>query len=191
VNSSQLKRAKRRVRREVLALRDAIPEAERTSRGDTAVDRLLALPELVAARAVMLFWSFGSEIRTEPAIAELDRRGIAVLLPRVEGSDIVAVPYRPGQDTRTTRFGAREPLGDRVAADAIDVVVVPAVAFDRRCARVGYGAGFYDRFLRDLDAFAVGLGFAAQLVEGDLPASPFDRRLAAVVTEAETIRCST
>jgi 5-formyltetrahydrofolate cyclo-ligase len=192
MNSNALKRAKRRIRREVLARRDAIAEGDRVARGAVAIERLLSLPELRAAGVVMAFSTFGSEVPTDPLIEALHARGATVAMPRIEGSDVVAVAYAPGDPVRTASFGAREPLGDRLVDPAgIDVVVVPGVAFDRRARRVGYGAGYYDRFLGKTPAFTVGLAFDVQVLDDDVPAGSFDVPLDAVVTDERTIRAST
>lgn len=192
MNSNALKRAKRRIRREVLARRDAIAEDDRLARGAAATERLLSLPEVRAADVVMAFSSFGSEVPTDPLIEALHARGATVALPRIEGSDVVAVAYTPGDAVRTASFGAREPLGDRVLDPThLDVVVVPGVAFDHRARRVGYGAGYYDRFLGRTRAFTVGFAFDVQVVDDDVPAGSFDVPLDAVVTDERTIRPST
>jgi 5-formyltetrahydrofolate cyclo-ligase len=192
MNSNALKRAKRRIRREILERRDAIAEGDRAARGGRATDRLLTLPEVAGARTVMAFWSFGSEVPTEPLIGALHQRGATVALPRIEGGDLVAVAFAPGDPTRATSFGALEPVGeDTIRPADLDVIVVPGVVFDVRGTRVGYGAGYYDRFLRRTEAFTVGLGFDLQVVDGDLPAGRFDLPIDAVVTEERTIRRST
>jgi 5-formyltetrahydrofolate cyclo-ligase len=189
VTSSRLKRAKRRVRREVLAARDGIPPSERRARGKLVAERFLTLPEVERAGTVMLFWSFGSEVPTAKIIERLHARGAVVALPRIEGSELVPVGYGPGDLTETTAFGAEEPLrGARIAPAALDVVAVPAVAFDRRGGRIGYGGGYYDRLLRGLRAFTVGLAFGVQVLEEELPTGNFDRHVDAIVTESETIR---
>jgi 5-formyltetrahydrofolate cyclo-ligase len=192
VTSNALKRAKRRIRREILERRDAIPGGDRVARGARATARLLALPEVTGARTVMAFWSFGSEVPTEPLIGALHERGTTVALPRIEGADLVVVAFAPGDATRTTSFGALEPMGeDTIRPADLDVVVVPGVAFDVRGTRIGYGAGYYDRFLRRTGAFTVGLGFDLQVVDGDLPAGRFDLPIDAVVTEERTVRRTT
>jgi 5-formyltetrahydrofolate cyclo-ligase len=191
VTNGKLKRAKRRIRREVLAIRDGVPPVERRAMGELLTERFLALPEVMGARSVMVFWSFGSEVPTERAIQRLQARGVVVALPRVEGSELVAVSYSPGDPTKTTSFGAEEPLGGaRIPPATLDVVAIPAVAFDRRGGRIGYGGGFYDRFLRGLPGFKAGLAFGLQVLHEELPTGNFDRRVDAIVTESETIRCS-
>lgn len=192
VGGASLKKAKREVRNRVRTARDALSAAERADLGDRATGRLLELPELAAARTVMAFWSFGSEVSTEPLIRTLHDGGTSIVLPRIVDGDLVPLRYVPGDPTTVTTFGAREPVADaeRVSLPSIDVVVTPGVAFDRRGGRVGYGGGFYDRFFaaEALGAFRVGLGFALQLLDGDLPAGHADVRVHAMATDREVVR---
>ena len=189
MNSGALKRAKRQIRRTVLEERDALPPSVRAEWGERIARRAVELPEIRDVRAVMLFSSFGSEVPTEPLIERLHERGIVVALPRIEAGELVPVAYTPGDPVRTASFGALEPIGPNGLEPAsLDVVGVPGVAFDRLGGRVGYGGGFYDRFLRGLSAFRVGLAFGLQVVEEPLPAGRFDLPVQAVVTEEETIR---
>jgi 5-formyltetrahydrofolate cyclo-ligase len=193
VRSQDLKRAKREVRRRVLAARDALPEAQRDAQAATIAQRLLGLPEVEHARTILAFWSFGSELPTMPLIEAFDARGAIVALPVIVESELEVRTYRPGEPTTATAFGAHEPAGGRrVDPQEIDVVIVPAVAFDRACGRVGYGGGFYDRFLPRTrpDAARIGIGSSVQLVDGDLPAGSFDLRVDLVVTPEQVLRCA-
>ncbi|CAN5787535.1 5-formyltetrahydrofolate cyclo-ligase [soil metagenome] len=194
MNSAELKRAKRAVRRRMLAVRDAMPERERVGVGATIAERFLALAEVRSASTVLAFWSFGSELPTEPIIDALCARGVRVVLPRIVAGELEARAFRPGDDVTVTSFGAYEPAGGAlVQPNEIDVVAVPAVAFDRACHRIGYGGGFYDRFLPTLhaDSVRIGIGYGVQLMtEGEsLPAGHFDLMVDLVVTESETVRC--
>lgn len=192
MSSGELKKAKGRIRREVLAARDALTRVERAALGTRVVDRFLTLPEVGEARSVMVFWSFGSEVPTAGLIERLQAGGVVVALPRVEERILVPVTYAPGDPIVKTSFGSREPAaGSRLSPDSLDVVAVPGVAFDRRGARVGYGGGYYDGFLGKVRCLTVGLAFSLQVLDEDLPAGAFDRRVDRVVTEAETIRAST
>jgi 5-formyltetrahydrofolate cyclo-ligase len=155
------------------------------------IDRLLELPEVGHASVVLAYWSFGSEVDTEPLVRRLCDAGARVALPRTTTGDLVAVAYRPGDPLTPAGFAAMEPAGeDVVEPPAIDLVIVPGVAFDRRCARVGYGGGFYDRYLdrTRADAPAIAVAFALQLVDA-VPQGGMDRRVDAIVTEDEVIRC--
>ena len=159
-----------------------------------AVEHLLGLPELATARTVMAYWSFGSEVPTGALVATLHGRGVQVVLPRVEDGNLVPRVYAPGDPTTATPFGAREPGAgaERVDPSAIDVVVTPGLAFDRWGRRVGYGGGFYDRFLRTAapEAFRVGLAFSLQVLDDELPGGHADLPVQAVATEREVVRCS-
>jgi 5-formyltetrahydrofolate cyclo-ligase len=187
--SEALKRAKRRIRREVLAVRDGLPPERRAEMGRSIVDRFLSLPEVRSARSVLAFWSFGSEVPTVSLIERLSDRGVSVALPKITEGELEAVPFRPGDATRTTAFGAEEPAaGERLPPERIDVVAVPGVAFDRHGRRIGYGGGFYDRLLRRTPAARIAVAFSIQVLDDDLPAGPADLPVAAIVTESETIR---
>jgi len=192
MSSANLKRDKRRVRKTVRGERDAVPVDVREERAERVVERFLDLPEVQGAGTIMLFSSFGSEVPTGSLIERLHARGVAVALPRIEGTALVPVRYAPGDPTTTTAFGAEEPVGGTpLDPSSIDVVGVPGVAFDRGGRRIGYGGGYYDRFLRGLPAFTVGLVFGLQVMEEDLPAGRFDLPVDAIVTERETIRAAT
>lgn len=192
MTSAGLKRAKAQVRRRVLALRDAMPPEERGRLGARVVERFLELPELDGADTVMAFWSFGSEVPTAPLIEALHERGKRVALPRIAAGDVGPVVFEPGDRVLETSFGAREPVGGlRLAPEDVDVIAVPAVAFDLTGRRVGYGGGYYDRLLARTrpDALRAGIGFGAQVVDEELPAGAFDLRVDVVVTESATVRC--
>jgi 5-formyltetrahydrofolate cyclo-ligase len=185
VSSDDLKRRKRALRRKVGARRDAMPPEERERLGQAVARNLLALPEVRQASTVMAFSSFGSEVDSGPIIEQLARDGRRVVLPRVEGRTIVPVGYRSGDPVKPSSFGALEPAaGEPVGPEEIDVVVVPGLAFDRRGHRVGYGGGFYDRFLGRLrpDALTVGICFSVQVVD-EVPHGRGDRPVDLVVTE--------
>ena len=189
--SHRLKQDKRALRRAVLADRDALSGTERAARSEAIADRLLVLDEATGAGAVLAFWSFGSEVDTTPLIDRLRSLGTTVSLPRIENGDIVPVVWTPGSSMTETSFGSREPTDGRVLeARELDLIVVPGVAFDRSCRRVGYGGGFYDRLLaRTRDGAAgVAIAFGVQVVD-EVPTGPLDRPVDAIVTEDGVIRC--
>ena len=128
-----------------------------------------------------------------PMIDALVARGIRVGLPVITGTEIVARAWMPGEPTATTSFGAEEPIdGAPIEPSSIDVILTPAVAVDRSGGRVGYGGGFYDRFLprTRADALRVAVVLAEQLVDEELPGGRFDLRVDAIVTPEEVIRCA-
>lgn len=107
--------------------------------------------------------SFGTEARTDRIIEELLNAGKRVYLPRVEGENMVAVPYFGGELQKGS-FGISEPQGQAYEGD-IDVTVIPLLAVNSKGFRIGYGGGFYDRYLRGKSTQKVGMGYGFQLEE--------------------------
>ncbi|MEX2274535.1 MAG: 5-formyltetrahydrofolate cyclo-ligase [Actinomycetota bacterium] len=185
LSSGELKRHKRRIREEIVRRRDAVPAPDRDAAALRVTDLVARILSDHSARIVMVFWSFGSELPTEGLIERLADEGRTVCLPRLAKGQMRARTYRPGDPVVETSFGAYEPAdGAIVEAADLDAVLVPAVAFDRLGFRVGYGGGFYDRFLRGVrpDALRIGIGLAAQRVE-QVPRGHFDLPVDLVVTE--------
>ena len=170
--------------------REAIPPAERTELSRAVGERLFTLPEVRGARTMALFSSFGSELDTAPMLEQAHAEGRRVVLPYIEGAAMEVAEHRPGDDLARSSYGAMEPAS-RVAVDPsqIDVVVAPGLAFDRAGRRLGYGRGYYDRWLRRVgtDAFLIGVCFSAQVVDR-VPATSSDERMDVVVTDREVIR---
>lgn len=107
-----------------------------------------------------IYNSFSTEADTKGIIAELLSAGKKVYLPRVEGDKIVAVPYG---ETKAGAFGIEEPAG-KPYKGKIDVTVIPLLAVNERGYRIGYGKGFYDRYLlKDKRTKKVGLGYSFQI----------------------------
>ena len=190
MNSGELKRAKRAIRAEALTRREAMTPQERQWRGARIVERFLSLPEVASAGTVMAFWSFGSEVPTDPLIRRLVAAGVTVALPRIVEGALEPRTWRPGEPLTSTHFGAREPEGGRVVDPGeIDVAATPGVAFDRSGGRVGYGGGFYDRFLPSTPALRAAIAFDVQIVDAPVPGASFDLPVDVIVTESEAIRC--
>ncbi len=192
MRSGDLKKAKRAVRRSVLAARDALSLLDREALDTAIAARVMALDEITRARTVMVFWSFGSEVSTRPLIEALSAAGIAVALPRIDGPALQVRTFAPGDPVAPTAFGAMEPTAGVVLQPAdLDVIITPAVAFDPDGHRVGYGGGFYDRlFPRAPGAARIGIAYDLQVLDGPLPVGSFDLPVHVIVTQSRTLRCS-
>ena len=130
------------------------------------------------ASTVMAFVGFNGEPDTDPLLARLMVEGKRLLLPRVEATGIVAVDGDSPMSTST--FGVTEPTGPAVDAGEIDFIIVPGLAFTVAGDRLGYGQGYYDRFLPTVSAPSVGVCFAEQLVD-EMPVAQHDVRVGGVV----------
>ncbi len=182
---------KRQLRREALARRAAVEPAARAAFGHHLAEEGLRLARLWRPGIASAFHPLGDEPNTAPLLAALAEEGFATALPAVvgRGSPLAFRLWRPGEQTRRGAMAIREPLEGAPAVDP-DLLFVPLACFDRRGARIGYGAGFYDRSLARLRAIkpihAIGVAYGVCEVAA-VPYEAHDQSLDAVVTEQETI----
>ncbi len=172
-------------------VRAGIAPEERVRLSAEVERRLLGLPEVGGAEGILVFYAFGTEILTSGLIRSLADQGHRVFLPVLDGAAMHAAAYRPGDPLAPTSYGAREPARrSLVPPRDVDLVVAPGLAFDRAGYRLGYGGGYYDRFLAGArpDAGRVGIGFHQQLVDA-VPHGPGDVPLTVVVTDREVVAC--
>lgn len=189
--------AKAALRREVLAAR-AEAHKDGAARAARAIPQALGYLEVerLVARGVLVagYRPIRTEVDPSGLLAELHKAGVKLAMPVVEGPSqpLSFRPWHPGAPEVEGAFGAPIPADETMVTPA--VLIVPLVAFDARCIRLGYGGGFYDRTIEKLgDANpalkTMGLAYAAQRV-GEIPAEPTDQRLDAVVTEAGIVRAT-
>lgn len=175
------------LRRDAIAARRAL--ADRELRCGAIAARLDALPKYREASAVLSYISKPEEADTHQIIERALEHGREVLAPRVANrSNLEWYKIESLNDLVGSAFGVLEPppgaSTSHVPVDA--VALIPGVAFDRIGNRLGWGQGFFDRFLSTFSGTAIGLAFECQLYE-ELPMEPHDRAVAFVITETETI----
>ncbi len=133
------------------------------------------------AESFFVYYSFGSETDTHLLIKRLLEAGKEVYLPRVEGRDMVAVRYFEGDELKKSSLGVSEPVGEAYGGK-IDVAVVPLLAVNADGYRLGYGGGFYDRFLKNCPCIRAGIGYDFQLTD-ELKADEWDEPLDIFISE--------
>jgi len=182
------RKVKAELRERMRGLRRAVPAEMRALRSTTIAERVRALPEWSAARCVAAFAAIRSEVDVAVLVAAARGEGKAVVLPRVGEDDALHFHvYEDGDALPKSAFGVPEPEPHAPSAQP-DLVLVPGLAFDERGHRVGYGAGYYDRYLAATPGvLTVGVAFDFQLAP-DLPETPGDVPLRIVVTDARVVR---
>lgn len=155
---------------------------------------LASLPELESARVIHAFWPHlpEREIDIRPLLCYLRALGRTVGLPVVDyASSNGRLMHRMWISERSlvaNRWGILEPKDERpLPKDEIDVVLVPALGLDRSGHRVGFGKGYYDRFLAQIDALTVCPMYAACIVER-INSEPHDVSVDVTVTEHDVMR---
>lgn len=140
-------------------------------------------PAFKAAHTVLLYHSLKDEVDTHEFIRKWSRTK-RILLPAVVNDDLVLRQYTGSNDLTVGKYGIGEPSGNPFCDyDAIGLIVLPGVAFDRQGNRLGRGKGCYDRLLpRIPSAYKIGICFPFQLVE-EVPTESFDIRMDEIVTK--------
>lgn len=165
---------KRALRKEILARREAMDPKQRKMADMAMADRIIGHQWFYRAEVLLAFVNYGSEISTEEIISEALVKGKKVFVPKVEGADMVFYRIESLEELQEGYKGIREPVGDTerfdydIYRDSRMLILVPGVAFDIYGNRMGYGKGFYDRFLADKEAlqtYSIGIGYACQRVE--------------------------
>lgn len=185
---------KRRLRESMTARRDALEEGKRESLSDRVALRLISMIAFDRAQDIMMYASFRSEVGTWRLIRRAVAGGKDVFLPRTNVKRRRLVPVRVelhgGCLAGLVRgpYGILEPAGPEVDACVLDMVCVPALAFDRLGYRLGYGGGFYDRFLEKIrpETVTVGLSYHTQLMDR-APRDDHDLPVDFVVTDEAVI----
>ncbi len=183
---------KQALRERVRAARAALPPDVRATRSAAIATRALAIPEVAGARAVLAYTALAGEADPAPLLEVLRRRGARIALPRVCGPQKLSLHWvEPDTPLSPGALGTSEPSPECASATAsdFDLVIVPGVAFDPACARLGFGGGFYDALLPTLPSrtLAVGLAFDEQIV-GAVPCESHDEPVDMVVTPTSVHR---
>ncbi len=178
---------RQRIREEMLPKRDSIPSPVRHELSRVINKQVIDFIETGAIDTVMFYLSMRSEVDTRDLLVHLLRTNRIALAPTIEARHLV--PRRISNTStqlKRHRYGMLQPDQDvcpKFPLNQIDLIIVPGIAFDLKKHRIGYGGGYYDRFLPKCpQAIWMGLAFEEQLIQDTLPQS-WDVALHFIVTE--------
>ena len=188
-----IKSAKRALRKEILAQRDAQDVGERVQKSYAVMERLLEMPEFRGADKIFIYASYKSEVVTHDIITTALRMGKQVAVSKMGAGSKTMALYRIQslEELTPNEIGIPEPEDNslrRVRDDWPDLVIFPGAVFDTQGNRIGYGGGYYDKFISQVGKVPkVALAFELQIVEG-VPHEGHDVPMDVIVTEAREIR---
>lgn len=181
---------KKEIREKYLAIRKNIINREEKTK--EIVDRLLNDSTYQKANTIALFKSFNFEVDTNSIIDISLSNNKVVALPRIEQDEIVFYKIDSKSILVKNKYKIEEPISKKdnyIEKENIDLVIVPGLCFDRSGNRLGYGKGFYDRFLSGTSIRTIAICFDEQLLdEGLLPASNSDVKIEEIITNKEKIK---
>lgn len=185
---------KKLIRQAVLEKRGCLTPLEAAQKSEAICRAVVATRAFVSARFIMAYIDARNEVQTEGIIrqawAEGKRVAVPVCMPQTH--TLLVSELTSFGELRDGFYGIKEPMEEYVrptSSEQLDLIIVPAVAYDRRGYRIGYGGGYYDRFLSSLDKdiVTIGIAFDIQIV-GEVPVQPFDIPVDMVITESGIIK---
>ena len=185
----ELKQVKKWLRKEAAAIRDSIPEQERAAQSEKIFRRVTELEEYHNSEVILCYYSIGSEVDTHPFLERAVCDGKRVYIPRVLSREEMRFYLYEAEELAVSRFGIPEPTEDPEKEFVFEkeipekcLVVMPGLSFDKAGGRLGYGGGYYDRFLAVRPGMhTCAVAFGAQMRE-HVPTDPLDMRPQRVIT---------
>jgi 5-formyltetrahydrofolate cyclo-ligase len=189
-------KSKKDIRKEILDTRIGLIKDEVVKRSIRITEKLTSLERFKESKIIMAYMDFKNEVMTGLLTEHCLKLEKTLAFPLIESFQGIKkiCAYEPNDHKNALKlgaFGILEPvrqLSRKIDPKEIDMVVVPGVAFDTKGYRIGYGAGYYDVFLKEVkdECFKVGIAFELQVVE-NIPKEEHDVSLDAIVTESRVV----
>ena len=179
---------KSEIRQRLLRQRRSLNRQDIAKKSEVISNKLTELDFVRDAKCIMAYLAFRNEVDLKLLLKFCKEKGIIAAVPRITGSGIMeAAEYADSSVLQQNKYGIYEP-SDTCGIDKenIDVIIVPAVAFDEEGYRLGYGGGYYDRFLENTKAVKTGVCFDFQIVSM-LPKEEHDIKMDMVISEKRTL----
>jgi 5-formyltetrahydrofolate cyclo-ligase len=184
---------KAELRRHLLAQRAMLTAVEIEQHSAVIGTYMCALPAFYVSHIIMVYMALPQEVQTRLIITQALQAQKCVAVPVIRGQELIAVALsEEATRLRRGRFGILEPCAPQriIHPQEIGCIAIPGIAFDACGRRLGFGKGYYDRFLRQLPAttYRCGLAFGMQVVPC-VPQEPHDVCMHAIITEKGCIPC--
>jgi 5-formyltetrahydrofolate cyclo-ligase len=184
--------SKKDIREQIIEHRESVDLKIRNQWDEIIFNRFIYSESYKKAHTIFAFVSFRSEVDTHEIIKHAIQDEKTICVPRIQSKQkgIEIFKIEGFNQLKEGFFGILEPVESCLAVDSnkIDIILMPGVAFDRQGGRVGYGAGFYDRFLANIkkEVHKIALAYDFQVLD-NVPMDEHDIRIDGIITEKETI----
>ncbi len=180
--------SKEEIRRELKLRRCSLTKEHKLKLDSELIKNLKRVKEFNEAEKILFFFPVRGEPDIVPLLEICLEEGREVLLPAVKGEELIPKRIYSLGDLEKGKFGIPEPQdGEPVDPTSIELILVPGLAFDTECFRLGWGKGYYDRLLKRAGGYSIGVAYSFQVLDR-LPRDSWDIPVKAVVTEKELIR---
>src|SRR6056297_1105716 len=181
---------KQEIRNMVKKRRNSMSENEVTTKSKIIIEKLMDTKEFKNADNIMIFLSFNNEVYTYNLIEKCIQLGKRVIVPYTVKDTYEIIPTVLGnieEDLKQTSYGYMEPKKEKlqpIDEKKIDLTVFPGLAFDKNMNRIGFGKGYYDRYLAKTrkDAKKIAVAYDYQVLE-EIPSEVFDVKMDSIITD--------
>jgi len=184
---------KKTFRKEILTKREILYSAEIDNR---IIDRFYQTSLYKESEWIMIYVSFGTEIKTHDLIKKMMSEGKKIVVPICETAThtlILSQLHDFENDLQAGHWGileVKEDKIDRVSPDVLDLVVMPGMAFTEKGERMGFGGGYYDRFLEILPKTVKTVALIREdFIYNEIPIEPHDKNVDYIITEDRMLQC--
>lgn len=181
---------KKELRKEIIKKRDELDYTEKTIKDKKIIEKLKDTKEYKEAKGIFVYIGFGSEINTKILIEDALEDGKEVCVPKVIKKDMVFIKINSLENLVTSSYGILEPVGDKnnFNVDNLGLIIMPGLAFDKQGNRLGYGGGYYDKFLSNnkINVKKIALAYDFQILD-KVPSEEHDIKVDSIITEEKEI----
>lgn len=179
---------KKAIRKQIFTARKSCTDRQVEQWSREITGRVLSLPEFQMAEKILVYADYNHEVMTGFLIREAWKAEKEVAVPKVDGKDMIFYKLTDFSQLEPGYFGIPEPVCGETVKWEKALMVMPGVAFDRKNHRVGYGGGFYDRYLeKHPQVKRVAIAFEFQMLP-EVPTEPTDISPEIIVTEKNILR---
>lgn len=194
-------KTKNEIRKEILNIRNNLSSELAEQKSRIIIDKIKDTVEYKNSKSIMVYMDFKNEVNTKAFITEALAEGKKIIIPYTDVEKVLIIPVEINSldDLVLCKFGYLEPkkeaLNNPYDIEKIELIIVPGVAFDKRKNRIGFGKGYYDKFLRNRNALtneitsakAFALAYEFQVFE-EIPAEEHDIKMDKIFTEENIYR---
>ena len=177
------------LRKEILQKRNSMSVRQISLKSKSIQEKLIGSIEFIQSKSIGIYLPIGSEVQTNEIIRSAIESKKIVLLPRVVLNDLhyfVVDKHDFDHDLfDINKFGIKEPKKTNRKLEHIDLLIVPGVVFDYHGYRIGYGYGYYDKFMTEEKFLkSIGLAYDFQVTKNPIPKFEYDKKIDILITES-------